>query len=177
MAIFNVDIEKKLGAEYWTNIYHIDAADLSTAASNAGHIVTAEVAIHHESVYFTKMRVSEQGNPGNFISAAVNTYGLATGEANLMPLFVVQVVDFTPTVGRSSKKYLRGLLREDLVNMDAVSPTYVNGPVQDYADDVMDTDGICDEHGNSFSTAKGSEITGMRQLRRGSKRRAAPVLP
>lgn len=176
MPQYKVDIQKRVGAEYWTNVYWVNASDLGAAGDAAADIVDAEVAIHGTGVTFDKLRVSTVGSPGVFISTGLSGTGTHTLEGTMLPLFNTLNIDFTPEFGRTSKKYLRGCMGEGDIEFDEVSTGILTTQADTYITAILAVAGICDEDGNSFVTGFPKDKVGMRQLRRGSKRRAAPVI-
>jgi hypothetical protein len=109
MALWNVDIEKLLEGEYWTNRYIVSALTLADAASIADDIVEAEKNIHRTVVLFTKVRTSDQTpNTDVYRVRSINEFGeLAIVAGERLPLWNVLRVDFSTGSGRPSRKYLR----------------------------------------------------------------------
>lgn len=176
MALYKVDVQKRVGAEYWTNVYWVDSSDLGAAGDSAADIVAAEVACHGTGVTFDKLRISLAGSPGTFVTTGLTGNGTHTLEGTMLPLFNTLNIDFTPEVGRTSKKYLRGCMGEGDIEFDEVSAAILANQADDYITAILAVAGICDEDGNPFVTGFAKDKVGMRQLRRGSKRRTAPVI-
>ena len=160
--------------EYWTNVYHILGSpdDLASGVNTAMLLVQAERAFHTTSVLFTKLRVDD-GVPGTFIhtSMAVNQYGQRSVNGELMPLFVVLRVDLNAgSAPRPARKYYRGVLTEDDVSGMRIVNVSLLTSVVTALDDVLVQYGL---HPGDFeiSSSNTSPTVGMRQLRRGSKKK------
>lgn len=179
MPLYQVDIEKNYLGEYWTNRYLITAEDLVEAEGYGSQIVSFEQIIHADGILFTKMRVSDTfENTDQYVSIALNTFGAYNvNEALLLPLFNVARVDFSPTAGRPSRKYLRGVLTEDDINYNQIVTNRLNSIQTDYVAPLMSLVPFVDPQQSVFFRASVSPFVGMRQLRRGSRRRTQPVLP
>jgi hypothetical protein len=175
-----VDIEKNFEGEYWTNRYIVAGATLADASGVAGQIVGIERAVHLTPVLFTRARISD-GIPESDVYQIdqVNLFGLsALSGGQLLPLFNVTRVDFsTIGGGRPSRKYLRGcLLAGHLVNGQP-APAYVTQIQTGYANPMLALTAFHDVDGQSFGFSSVYPKVGMRQLRRGSKRKAPTADP
>lgn len=177
MALWQVDIEKQLNAEFWTNVYHVDAADIASAETIAASIVAIERAVHGTFVAFTKMRVRNVADPFAADTTILSLLGQRAVATNAMPLFVVARVDFTAEIGRPSRKYLRGVLAEADVNSDNLESAAITFVNENYATPLAALVGYVDIDGQQIVNGGCHPRTGMRQLRRGSKRRTQPILP
>jgi hypothetical protein len=177
MAIWRITIEKYLAmaGEYWTNVYHADVAGGTEAQNVANLLVTMEQQFHSTAVLFTKARVDDNTpNTDVYDTFAINQFGLGNASADLMPLFVVMRVDInTVGAGRPSRKYYRGGLNESQVNGMTIAQAVVDY-YRTTMEPVMLGNGLVDVDGQAFSSVEPSPITGMRQLRRGSKKKATP---
>lgn len=182
MAIYQIDIEKSLtpaGANtvYWTNVYHVNQSDMSGATTVGQSIVALEKAIHATNVSFTKMRVANAspiGGPGSIIP--LTGAGARSVAAGFLPLFNVFRVDFNVGGGRPSRKYLRG----PVITGDNTSGNVVAGTItllnNNYIAPLIATNALCDPQGQMFVSGAVYPSIGMRQLRRGSKRKTTSVL-
>jgi hypothetical protein len=178
MPVFKIDIEKQLGAEYWTNVYHCDVADLDAADDVALEVLDAERAIHHVTVTFTKRRVSDiVPNTDNFRTTPINLTGELNDPAALLPLFNVLRVDAVAQTGRPGRKYLRGCLTEGAITFDTIVPAALTTFDTGYSNAMDLITELCDEDGDPFIDWQSNPKVGMRQLRRGSKRRTQPIIP
>jgi hypothetical protein len=182
MPLYQIDIEKSFLAAtgsliYWTNVYHADRPTLADAQSTATIILNAEKSIHYSNVTYTKYRVRPAvvGSEGSI--TAVNlpgARGIASNE--YLPLFNVVRIDFTATIGRPSRKYLRlPVLETNQVN-GALSAGEITALNTNYCTPMLGVTGLCDVDGQNFTAVTPYPYVGMRQLRRGSKRRSTPVI-
>lgn len=179
MPLWKLDIEKLLQGEYWSNRYIIEEASLATALLAAEPIVDAERSIHQTVVNFTKYRVSDMVlGTDIYQTVTINLPGLSTQSDQWLPLFNVVRVDFnTVGGGRPSRKYLRLPISEVWTQNGNLVNTFVSEIQINYADALIDLPQYVDVDGQAFSNASVSPYVGMRQLRRGSKRKLAPIIP
>lgn len=176
MALYSLDIEKRLGTEFWTNRYILDA-DTAGNASNLGQaIVMSELAFHSDLVTFTRFRVSTMAE-GDEVYAIIpiNQAGQRTANDDLMPLFNTLRMDFTATSGRPSRKFYRGVLYSNDCNGDAVSSDFTAfaADIEGHFKGVEDPVGIVDPQSQLLTNAVVHPFVQMRQLRRGTRKRAS----
>lgn len=176
MTMFKVDIEKVLGGEYWTNRYLVNAASLEDAAVTAAGLVDAERPLHLPSVLFTKRRVSDMApDTSEFIVTPLNLNGTRTGTSGeVLALFNTLRVDFPAGFGRPSRKYFRGCLTEADINganIAGSSLSYMQGKVNLFA--VLP---LVDPQGALLGLGVAKSALQMRQIRRGTRRRAQPII-
>jgi len=173
-----VDIEKEYLGEYWTNRYVVLAPTRAQAAIYAGEIAEMERTWHKTVVLFTKFRVSDD-NPAtdNYQVSNLNVYGTAPVNGDLLPLFNVMRVDFNVSGGgRPSRKYYRLPMGE----FDQANGTITSGALSVWNAAVANlaTGGYYrDVDGQVIIDASVYPKVGMRQLRRGSKRKAPTTSP
>ncbi len=176
MALYSIDIQKVLGAEYWTNRYIVEAADVAAAAVIGESIVTVERSVHSELVTFDKLRASSviKGDT-NYVIVPLSGVGVLGETQAPAPLFNVARVDFGTNQGRPSRKYIR----------PGVSATYFSGSnwntalynaLVAYGQAIALLVGIRDVDGQPFLNSTAIRAIGMRQLRRGTKRKQQPVI-
>jgi hypothetical protein len=179
MAVWKIDIEKSFQGETWTNVYYVEADTLQDAADIGDAIVPIEESITSAGVLFTKYRTSDLvPNTDNFITSVINEFGdRAIDTVTLMPLFVVARCDLSVGVGRPGRKYLRGVLYEQDVRFGAIETTAVTLINDNYTVPLAEVTGLCLEDGTPVLEVTLNPVPGMRQLRRGSKRKATPVIP
>jgi hypothetical protein len=179
MPLFSLDIEKRLNGEYWTNRYILDRTDLGAATNSGGDILAAERTIHASFVEFTKFRVSDTVvNTDVYQVIQVNAFGQRTQSQEYLPLFNVVRVDFNVAGGgRPSRKYLRLPIDELEQSKGILEPTYVAYIQANYADVIAGYTSYVDVDGQVIDSGRVSVNVGMRQLRRGSKRRLLPIIP
>lgn len=178
MPLFSIDIEKFYLAEYWTNRYIVNAENLAVADTYGAQIVEFERAVHVSVVQFTKYRTADtvEGNDVYKINPlGVNGLRSATGAP--LPLFNVVRCDFGVASGRPSRKYLRLPLMAGEVSGNTLITGLVGLINVDYVESLVDAGFYVDVDGQPILNGNTMLNVGMRQLRRGSKRKAAPVLP
>lgn len=175
---WRVTIEKYLAVagEYWTNVYFLDSSSQAEAETAAQNLTNMERQFHAAPVLFTKWRVDDgQPNTDVYKTQPINLFGSRDpGQVQLMPLFVVARVDISVAGGgRPSRKYYRGVLLESDVNgmtidgsfiINAIGTAFIGAPLGD----------IADPDNQAAVSVSVSPITGMRQLRRGSKKKTTP---
>lgn len=177
MAIWQCTIEKSLGGEYWCNVYHVNAVSLQEAYDAGAAIVVLEKAISSQAVSFTKMRLRQTITPQ--AQGTVFPLGV-TGDKppySYMPLFVVARVDIALEQGRPDRKYLKPPLGVGGISNGQLTTDTLNVFQNGYATPITDVPGICDSIGNPWISAKVNPVVGMRQLRRGSRKRTTPIIP
>jgi hypothetical protein len=173
-----VDIEKLLVAEYWTNRYVVEAPDIQAAGVVAATILEAERKIHSTAITFTRYRVDD-GVPNTDASIIVpaNVQGLRVTGGGRLPLWNVAVCDFSVALGRPARKYLRVGLEENDVTGEFINDGLVVQFNADYATPLAAHQAYVNVDGQAILSGAFKPRIGMRQLRRGSKRRVTPVLP
>jgi hypothetical protein len=162
--------------EYWVNVYHLAAETGAAALTAANTLVLNERNIHRTNILFTKFRVDD-GVEGTDVydTVAVNQFGLAVlGSSEIMPLFVVLRVELnTVGGGRPSRKYYRGVLLEsDVSGMMVTNTGFLTGVSAGLTAAFPGI--VVDPDGQAILNAECSPIVGMRQLRRGSKKKVTP---
>jgi hypothetical protein len=183
--LYNIDVEKFFDGEYWTNHYLLDAdQELSQMGFYGALVTNMERNFHKGNVNFTKWRVSTTTpNDDQYITNAVGLPGLVSvGSTGYLPLFNVVRVDLNSDVGgRPGRKYYRLPLMEGEVQNGAVDSGVLTivqdaleaGLAQMLANSVQ----LLISPNKNVSSFVPAVAIGMRQLRRGSKRKATPILP
>lgn len=168
-------IEKMYQGEYWTNVYYL-AGDIGASGSDAADIIAAEQAIHMNTVLFTKARLDDNTEDTDvFATITINEFGARDPSGvQMLPLFNVLRVDFSAGGGRPSRKYLRGCLVETFVNFNTIESAQVTFFDTNYADVVSAVASYVDVDGDPISAGTVYPFVGMRQLRRGSKKKTTP---
>lgn len=175
MPLFQVDIEKKLGSEFWSNRYIVEAPNIGEAGNFGLQIVAVERTIHSTLVAFTKLRTSSTavGDGIYNITPLSGSGNRSVVGTQLLPLFNTLRVDIRAATGRPSRKYYRGVLTENDINGDAVTESFST-----LADDLDQLAGatppaprIVDPDGEVLSSPLVMPNVQMRQLRRSRRRR------
>ncbi len=175
---WQIDVQKLLGTEYWTNVYHVAASSQATAMLYAEAIVDLERQSALSSVQFVRNRVAPFPGPSEGTIIPIGLVGVVAGDGWL-PLFNVVRVDFPAPTGRPSRKYYRLPLAES-AQTNGVLDQNVRAIIQGRFDAYFaspNSSGLIDIDGQLLVSARVMSNVGMRQLRRGSKRRLQPVIP
>ena len=177
MALWEVSIQKQLGSEYWINVYHCEAADQPAARVVAEEIVGVERAVTMDNVSFVNFRIRQAsvlGAPGTVYPIGLT--GLVATTV-YMPLFVVARFDFAVPVGRPSRKFLKPPVATTIISngtFTTAGQTFYNNT---YADGLLAISELRANDGQSFLSIRVNPTVGMRQLRRGSRKRTTPIIP
>ena len=124
-----------------------------------------------------KMRVRPYGVPGNVGTIVPLTGTGARTAVDSLPLFNVWRVDFAVAVGRPNRKYLRGPIAEGDQASGLISPSITSTILTtNYINPLLALGVLVDTQGNSVTSGNAWPYVGMRQLRRGSKRKTTPVI-
>lgn len=178
MPVYTIDIQKRIGSEFWTNRYIGTYAAMVNAVAAAQSIVASERTIHSTLVSFVNFRVSNAGISEEYTIVPVNLAG-QRGETNLLPLFNTLRYDLAAEVGRPSRKFYRGVLGEVDISGDAIT---VNSAFTDHGLFLLASSvepetpvGLHDPQGDMFVDVTVHPFVQMRQLRRGKRKRQNPV--
>lgn len=180
MPLFIVDIQKKLAGFYWTNTYIVEAADIAGARDQARDIVEAERIFHSARITFDKFRVSTitKGDDA-YISVPLDQTGRFMADQVPLPPFCTVNVLFETGANRPGRKYYRTLARNGDITADFKwTQNYINVVTQALGNLLGGGSVILlDRGGDPIQTFVVQDAIGMHQMRRGSKRRARPVIP
>lgn len=178
-AVAQIDIEKSCDGEIFTNRYLVDIAPgHADAAGVISALVEAERALMYDVVDFVRARHSTLAPSDDVYTMTLLTGTGARGLASdwMLPLFNVVRVDFQPTAGRPSRKYLRGALAEGDVLGRFFIAGYIAAHSGPYITAVVGQAHVVDPQGDDLVSGLTWPQVAMRQLRRGSRRRTEPVL-
>lgn len=180
MPIFQIDIEKRMGSESWTNVYYVNTPTLADAATFGPEIVACERTFHSIFVNFVKLRARDRviGTDLFFILPMASVGIINAAAPQILPLFNVLRVDLLVGQGRPSRKYYRVAVDAGaLVANMSWATSYTIIAAQNISTLINDNEGILvDTDGQPLLGASVQPVVGMRQLRRGSKRRQQPIL-
>lgn len=171
---FIVDVEKRIGSEFWTNVYQVVEDSLSQANTLGLSIAAAEAAFHHTAVLFTRIRVRTWDPEDEaYVITTVNSPGGRGGDSGLLPLFNTLRVDFPAAIGRPSRKYYRGVLQESDISGEAVTTDFSGllSGINALLASVAGATGIVDPQLQLLSDGVPHPFVQMRQLRRSRRRR------
>ena len=181
MARYQVDIQKVLGGEYWTNVYYLEAISLAAAVIGAQAIVAAEKVFHSVLVSFDRASVRSAIAGDDIYALLVLTgTGAISYDISLLALFNTLNVVLGAETGRPSRKYYRGCLYENQVafnTVDATTRTTAQDALATLIGNTTTDWDLVDVDGQLILSAACAINVGMHQLRRGAKRRATPVIP
>lgn len=177
MPLFRITVEKyaSIVGEYWTNVYWATGATVDDFTADVNAIVAAERPLYPTWVTVTKVRVDDgQPNTDVYRTYVRNEAGTRTAiSGDSLPLFVTARVDFSASMGRPSRKYIRSFLTENDTTMTAIAAAALT-MLQTYGDAIVATAAVVDVDGQEFTGAVPYTAPQMRQLRRGSKKKVTP---
>lgn len=177
MPLFQVTLQKRLSTEFWTNDYYVETDDLGAAATVAVEIAQAERLLHLEVVQYDTCRVRTTVVGDEIYRNFPITLAGARPVGEYLPLFNVFTFNLVPDSGRNSLKYIRGpVLKADQVNGGIVD-AFKTGPAANYISALNAIEELRDVDNQPIVGFSLKSQVGMRQLRRGSKRRTEPVIP
>lgn len=175
--LLQIDIQKRLGAEYWTNVYYVDLPDLDAGVDAAVTIAEVEKSFHSQQVIFDKYRVSVYGPQNdNYITGPIGGSGEVTADQPLMPLFCTLNVVFTAGMNRPGRKFYRVAWTRAAVADNFTWRSVERGIALQALATLLGDVPLQDRGGGLYGTLSIDERIGMHQLRRGSKRRTQPVI-
>lgn len=177
MPTYKLDIQYVYETEYWTNKLYVIEPDMEAAANAAETLCQVLKTGIQDSVTIDKVRITPfpyQRNTYRDVQIDVAGTGGSTPPA---PLFNVVRWEFSRAYGRAVSHYFRGGVTTSNLgpnqqftpaaktfNDNLVTALFETGPI------------ICDKIGDPYTRATTSLLVGMRQLRRGSKRKKTPVI-
>lgn len=172
---WQVVIQKQLGSEYFVNDYHVQATSPTDAKIKGLQIVEIEKDVHRNIVAFVNMRVRLAPSTGQGTIYPLSGAGDDPIGAYLS-LFNVIRVDLAPEFGRVGRKYLRLPIPVAGVNNGNLTPEYRLSLQTGYTVPLLNLGFVCKPNGQVFLSGAVQTAVGMRQLRRGSKRRLQPII-
>lgn len=173
MAVFKVIVQVDLGDQYITNTYHVEAGSLSEAAGQGEKILTYQKTILPAGFAFNAVRASTMiPNDNSFYTIPVDVQGTRVASSDPMPMFCRFRVDFSIGYRRPLRKFLLVPLEGDQNSgqfsqaaRDFVTNNYITPMLADPIIQLVASDG------SPVNSATVNPAVGMRQLRRGSKRK------
>lgn len=177
-GVYQVDIQKTAGGNYWSNRYFVQAGTLAEAAVRAKAIADIERLAYPNDWNMAGLRASTILPHDNaFISVPDNRPG-GGGPSNgqMLPLFACKRLLFGVGPRRPNVKYYKGM-----GEFEQGSGIWVEGNRTAFialvGQPLVNLGYICDRNGHLWLTVDADSKVGMRQLRRGSKRKKTPIIP
>lgn len=175
MARWQIDIEKRLGSEFWSNRYFVEdnGAAQTSVLDAADNLTEVERQFHASIVTFTRSRISTVvPGDGVYTIVPINLPGVR-GTTNVLPLFNTLRVDLQASVGRPSRKYYRGVLGESDIAGDAVDTAPFITLVDFQLTNAINNPEVplVDVGGGALTGVTIFPFVQMRQLRRSRRRR------
>lgn len=179
LGIFQIDIQKQLGGEYWTNRYHVEVATLEGALAIGQQVAEEERQSTISTVTFVSVRASVPGaeNDDYIVQPLGYNGGTVTADPGL-PLFVVARVIFSKGPGRPDVKYYKAM-----ANIGAIADpftwnqNFVTGLNTALCAELLEITPLVSADGTAYTSIQLDRRIGMRQLRRGSKKKETPIIP
>lgn len=178
MSVFKVDFQFRYQTEYWTNKLYVTAPDTATVRTwVTGEIGPILAGAVQNSITLEKARITELPFVRNhYTDVPLNLPG-GGGATPPAPLFNVVRWQFGQNVGRQTFHYFRGSITPSNIGSDQnftpAAKTYNDAIVNQVGDTTLP---ITDRNGNPYISFTTALAVGMRQLRRGSKRKARPII-
>jgi hypothetical protein len=165
-------INKRRGNEEWANVYHVFGADAASLQTGINGVITMERAQADANTEFVNYVVRPFPGPGEGTATPIGLVGLNPA-TEMLPGFCVQRVDFPAPTGRPSRKYYRYTLTPGDTDHDlilAARHTQIQGQYEaDFA--ALPANFLVDVDGQVLGPPRLARQVGMRQLKRGSKRK------
>lgn len=172
---WQVVIQKVMDGEYFVNDYHVQAASPTAAKIEALKIVEIEKDIFTVRVGFINFRVRSAASTGQGTVYPLTGAG-TVGVTDYYPLYATVRVDLAPEFGRVGRKYLRPPLGmsggDGKGGLSTAAQTFYR---DNYCIPLIALGTVCKPNGQPFVSAGVHPLIQMRQLRRGSKRKA-PII-
>lgn len=177
---YQIDIQKGSGPDnYWTNVYHLQVDSYAEAEEKTYDIVDYEKSIHTAYVDFLSARIKQVGTAFG-VSRILPLTGNGVyphGTGDILPPFNTLRVDFGVTLGLPGRKYLRVYPSESMITGSNFNDAYLVAVQDNYANLLVAITGFVSPDGLDYTSGVAKKPIQMRQLRRGSKRKAKPVIP
>lgn len=178
-GVYQVDIQKIwAGSETWTNVYHVTAPDSAQAMTHANEIAQLEKAITASDVTINAIRVRPYPTAPGAVGTVntVNIVGTGTSSTQ-MPLEVCARVIMSNGTTRASSKFLRAAVSSaDFTDRKTLTSVARTRLMTNYVTPLLSKTYLVDVHGSLMPNMSVSDKIANHQLRRGSKRKAVPVI-
>jgi hypothetical protein len=176
MAVFQVDIQTDFYQEFITNRYFVQATNIAAAAGEGQLLAALHAKLLPPSVKIDTIRASTLAVGDElFYTVPVNIPGTRAATSQTMPPFCRYRIDFSIGYRRPLRKYLIIPFEEDSEGSSFTSAAVARVNA-DYINPLLNLGTVVSREGLAVLGATLNSIIGMRQLRRGSKRRAQPII-
>ena len=176
MPIYKVNVQAYVLGNYISNRYEVYAASIAAAADMAPDIADIQSNILPDSFYITKINVeTPEKRDGIFWTQDVSIQGKRHNTSALLPLFNRFRVDFGVPFRRPLRKYLVGVCEEDTADGDLTNVAIQLVDTQ-YSQLIVGLGYVVNPTGTHITQGNARRQVGMHQLRRGSKRKARPII-
>ena len=172
MTLFRVQLRKAVSeggiSAKWSNIYYVEADDVSDAASKGVELWTdCEQGFHRPFVFCYEVYASDLAPDTDVytvlaLDAGDQRGGLTSDSGQILPLFNVVRDDLGVVGGRPSRKFYRPMLGEadqtgGVINNSALTAAILGGTAA-----LILKDFTRDESGNTFNSTSVKGITSRR---------------
>lgn len=173
--VYKVDIQTLHLGEYWTNVWHVNAAGLTEASDFGNDIAVIMAKLLPEYSAIVQILTTDVPT-GGFISRQVSILGTRAQGAGDGPLpnWNRYLLSLVPASGYHGKKFL-GVVREsdtEAGKLNSTALTYIDTNV---CQPLEALGCLCSPQGFSYLEVTVRQPVGMRQLRR-ARKRTTPVL-
>lgn len=180
MPVFRVQAHySKDGSSKWSNVWHVSASDISTAAVAFESIGVPDLLPLLNNACQLDSLLTSDLDGAEFITTPINAAGTSGASGDLLPLFNSVKVLFTDgSLGRPDYKFFKGLLTEggqvDGV-IDGTTLGVIGGLVSALITD-MDSDGepLVSVDNDQYTSATVQPAVQMRQMHRRRRRTPTP---
>ena len=180
MALFRVQVNYKRGTTgKWSNVWHVNAADLATAAAAfQASGVPDLLPLLDNSAQLVSLLVSDPAT-STFITSILNAAGTSTASGDLLPLFNSAKAFFADgSNGRPDYKYLKGFITESIQTNGVITSGALGVIVSQLGTLIadMDTAGapLVSADNDPYLTVTAQPDVQMRQMHRKRKKTVTP---
>jgi len=180
MSVFRVQVFYQRGvSDKWTNVYHVDAADIGVATDAAVDVLRpALLPLLDDSCAIVKLLVSDPAS-ADFVEQVSSAAGTSSASGSILPLFnSVKVFFRAGLIGRPDYKFLKGAITESVQTDGLLESTFVTAVDNAFTDLIGDMSTasapLCSESGDLWTTVDVQEAVQGRQMHRKRKRPATP---
>jgi|SRR5690242_8263252 len=159
MPVYRVTIVKQMetgpfALQKWSNVYHINRADMAAAALAAPEIADLEKTLYPDNVAIVRYSVDDPAAPGTGFSKTVFIGGTAGAGASAtqLPLFNAVRVKLNVATGRASMKYLRLPLDESQVDSGSIVPALSTAISTNWGSPLVALGYVTDESGQPIQS-------------------------